>query len=291
MDSGTRAPSGSFREPQIEGGIDWVTWIDRSDHGAETAEAIAHAMVREHEPLGTKVRPFNLHGYEGWGTAHFRYGRRGHSGMIQCSGTGAAYAWTMLPSSTGRVTRLDVQITHYLSRSQPLYGMRFLRCSPRAARSSPSRSPRSGLSKDSTGLFLGTVGARTNSRYLRVYDKGVETRLHPPGHLWRTELEAKGTFAQRLWQDLQKAPDKAVWCLRSVAQQWSRSGRCWPLTSLVPTEGGIAVPKDPPSEIERTARWMRQTVVPVVERLCAAYGRDSVLRMLGLEQPPNDADA
>lgn len=130
--------------------------------------------------------------------------------------------------------------------------------------------------------MLGTVGDRTNARYLRVYDKGVESKVEKPGRLWRLELEAKRTLAPALWMDLLNSTDVEQWCFNSLAEQWKRSGCSWPLTASTRAGEGIAVPSEGPSDGERLARWVKQSVAPAIERLLKKHAASEVLSMMGL---------
>src|SRR5215207_826651 len=155
--------------------------------------------------------------------------------------------------------------------------------------SHPSKRPQVGLRTDTRGLVLGTVGDRTKARYLRVYDKGVESKVMESGRMWRLELEAKRTLAPALWTDLQKATDVREWCYNSLAEQWRRSGCAWPLTGSTRGGAGIAVPTAAPTDAVRLARWVKQSVAPAIERLRRAHSASEILSMMGLEGHHDDA--
>lgn len=269
-------------EPQREAGIDWITVVAAGGKQARKLEQLAYDVRHAKVDACAPEKPFRLMQYEGVQWPGVRVGRWGAKCLVQLSGWVADESWTLLPSYSGRVTRLDVQTTTLLSRSQPAFGMRFLR---RAAttRHHPQRlPPKIGKQRDNRGLFLGTVGKRTAPRYLRVYDKGIESNTDPAGLRWRVEVEAKATLAEELWKDLQKAKDVRQWCLDTCAEQWRLSGCCWPLGSSSRTGEPIRGPRPPASDAETLALWMRASVAPVVKRLLRVYSPAEVGRMIGL---------
>lgn len=272
-----------------DAGIDWVTYISRTRHAVAAIEGLGQQLRREHIEPSAKERPFNLCGYSGWQTSALRVGRRGHCAMMQLSGELASRCYTELRPYGGQPTRLDVQVTLELSQPQPRFGRRFLRPTRATKTSPPSTRPPTGLSTDSRGLFLGTVGARTSSRYLRLYDKGIELGTQPAGVLWRAELEAKGRLAQAMWAQLGSVENVRRWCYDSVADNWQRSGYGWPLSGPSQDAHGCRVPTAPPPDSQRLLRWLSMSVAPVIRRLLAQYSPEHLAWILGLPYPSDDA--
>lgn len=126
------------------------------------------------------------------------------------------------------------------------------------------------------------MGRRIDPRYLRVYDKGVETGTQPPGVLWRHELEAKGGLAEVLWNDLPAAPDLTTWCYATVEAQWKSSGCCWPLPASREPRPALKAPEKPPAAAVTLAAWLATSVAPTLPRVLAVYSPDELVRMLGL---------
>lgn len=261
-------------------GIDWVTYIARDKHAQARLSAMYHELVREFVDRSAKKKPFRCGGYQGCRIGALSLGQLGHSSMLQLSGEVAAKAATRLVSLGGQPTRLDVQMTLSLPTSQPLLYERFLSPSTRTTTPCPSRRPLIGWRMDTRGLALGTVGDRTKCRYLRVYDKGVESNLAPVGHLWRLELEAKKSLAPALWSDWQRAKDQEQWCYDTLSEQWRRSHVRWPLTESTRGVRGVVGSKAKPSDAANLARWARTSVAPALERLARTYSREQINAML-----------
>lgn len=273
-----------------EAGIDWVTFIAAGKDDAQHLERVAYGIKDDHVDVTAKRSEFRLKSYKGEQWPGVKIGRSGAKCLVQLSGATADASWIRLASCGGRVSRLDVQTTVSLSTSQPAYGMRFLRRAATTPSLPPRSQPKVGKSRDNRGLFLGTVGHRTDPRYGRVYDKGVEQRSALPGHIWRVEIEAKGTLSPRLWTDLLKAQDVRRWCLDTCAGQWRSSGLCWPLGKRSTSSGHIEAPRPDPGDDESKRAWLKSSVAPVVSRLLNKYSAQEVAGMLGLTLLPPHVD-
>lgn len=286
--------SGPVRESTTRrwtAGIDWVTYIARGRYAAPQLELIGREIQEEWGDPVDQEKPFRLARYEGWRTPAVRVGRSGASSLIQVSGEVGASAWTRLAHASGQPTRLDVQVSLALPVSQPRFYKRCLRRSMKTTSRSPSSLPSRCSRSDDRGLAFGTVGDRTKARYLRVYDKGVESKTAPPGVYWRIELEAKKALARKLWAQLLIQTDVQHWCYESVSAQWKASGCCWPLTDS--TRGVNAVSGYEPrvDDAQRLALWARTSVAPAMERLVRKYGRSAVVAMLNLGDPNDIPEA
>lgn len=278
-------PRNSDYEPElIEAGIDWITFIADSRVGRDEVAGLADEIRREDLDTGSPLHDWRWMGYTGWRTASIRLGWRSASACLQATGPSAGFIATRMRSFSGRVTRLDVQATATLSSSLPSFVTRCISPSTRNGRSPGPCRGRIGLSRDSTGLAIGTVGARTGPRYLRVYDKGVEQRSHPPGVRWRLEVEAKQSLAEGLWADFQSQKDVPAWCYESVESQWRASGSRWLLPRSSRQRSAVrAVAKRPPTAVELLA-WLRTTVAPTLPRVLKVYSAHELLGALGLHE-------
>lgn len=289
--NGQWASVGDSLTPRWEAGIDWLTYIADTPSEAARLCRIAVELRDETVDPAAKKRPFNLGGYSGWQQGSVRLGLRGHSALLQMSGTTADGHATRLASLSGRPTRLDVQTTWLLPTAQPSWWKRPLELSAQRRSLPPSRRPLIGSRTDTRGLRLGTVGDRTEARYLRVYDKGVETDTYPPGRLWRMELEAKGTLAPRLWDSLNEAQDRSQWCYHTLCAQWRLSGLRWPLPESTPPGYGITAPRKPLADSDALALWMVQSVRPAVARLLTTHSKAEIRRLLSLDDDDDMAGA
>lgn len=277
-----RNPNSEVGIESVESGVDWITHIAERKSDVEYVTALAEEVGREDAAAGSKQRSFSFMGYRGWHHARVRLGHSYGKALVQSSGSAAEYIATRLRSSSGRTTRLDVQATIRLSRPHSSFASRSISWSL-ASRSPKSESRiRRGFSSDSSGLAIGTVGPRTAPRYLRVYDKGVQSGTADPGVLWRLELEAKYGLAEALWQEFKTTEDPAPWCYGSLEAQWKSSDSPWLLPKSSDQRSALRAPKREPAPAVVLAGWLRTTVAPTLPRVLAVYSVGELLEVLGL---------
>jgi NADPH-dependent ferric siderophore reductase len=123
-----------------------------------------------------------------------------------------------------------------------------------------------------------------------VYDKGVEAKSHPPGEVWRAEVEAKQRLAPALWRSRLGTQDPEQWAYDTCAVQWRLAGFLWPLPKYSPEASRVVSDPKPPTDAERTAEWLRSSVRPAVERLKRVYTVTQLRQMLSLEDESPVAD-
>lgn len=267
---------------QLEAGVDWLTLMCDGDEEKSRAFAVVERCWEEDAAQGEKPRPWRWQGYQGWLTPSIRAGSMGGRLCVQTSGSQANTLWTRLASSGGRPTRLDVQTTVQLSSSEDAFGMRFLRRARTTHRRPPNSCPKISVAKDTDGLWLGTVGRRTAPRFVRVYDKGVETKTAPPGILWRVELEAKQQLAEALWTGIRQAKDSARFCLEQCRAHLTSAGCSWPSIVESDRRAPVRGPKPPPPTAASLLAWYKSGVAPTIPKVLAVYGMKAVLDALGL---------
>jgi hypothetical protein len=267
----------------VEAGIDWLTWVVREEKRDGVALQIGQRLVAEQEAKGSKVSAFSAEGYQGYQAEQCAYGWRKDTDYLRLSGNLAFLNWSAVSSASGHPTRIDVQCTLLLNRSDKRFGSQLLR--QRSAKEShpPGRSPKRTCLQDSKGAWLGTVGTRTSEHYLRVYDKGIEAGSHPQGTLWRIEVEAKQAHARELWKELLAADDRNEWYLSCVRRACRRSRCTWPpainAELLTPPVKEITVL---PS-VERCVAWLASSVRPCIQRILTVVDVEDILVALGLD--------
>lgn len=267
---------------QLYTGIDWITFMTSGFQDSKEVDAIADEAKERDLAEGSALKAFSFQGYHGWRTASVA---RGYTpeGSVLMSSSGAADAIAIqLAKCTGRVTRLDVQATCRLSIPRlDLDGRATSLLKSRRASSTQAPSLR-GRSWRSDGLRIGTVGKRTRHRYLRVYDKGTESRSDDAGRLWRLELEAKRGLADRLWSEYRETPDVRSWCYGSLEAQWKASGSFWPLPKSSERRCALGAGKRKEAPVAALLRWYQSSVAPTLPRAIRAAGIEEVIEALGL---------
>lgn len=269
---------------RLESGVDWITFITRGRNDSDEVDEIAEEIKQRDLEQGSALKPFYFQGYRGWRTASCSRGYTQEGSLLLSSSSAADDILTRLVSCTGQMTRLDVQVTCELSRSR-LGLERLATTRSTKSRQSPTRYPtRRGHSSWNDGSAIGMVGRRTKPRYIRCYDKGVESGTAAPGVKWRWEVEAKQGLADNLWRDYQTATDHRTWCYRSCESQWKRAGCSWhlPASSKLREAVGAGTKKEP--QAHSLAAWLRTTVAPTLPRVLAVYDVAQLLEILGLAE-------
>jgi len=263
-------------------GVDWIRWkVDRLGLVKSTLGRIKE-LQQEDANRASKVKPWRFQGYEGVATDSIRWGKRGGYLLWESSGDRAASTMAFMGRCGGYSLRLDLQTTLKYSSSLPDFGTSLMQYSP-GTTPTPRRSQTLlGVSTRTDGLWLGTVGRRTSRNYLRIYDKGVESRCAPPATLWRVELEAKYSHAQRLCQDHWNSLPDPKFCANYVASSLTRLGLHWPFSELGSSPVDVKLGKKEQTTAGTLAIWLTHTVRPTIPRLLTVFTVAEVLEMLSL---------
>jgi hypothetical protein len=269
---------------QRSAGIDWCTRILDEGAAIREGEALALRLMQESHERKEEPRRWSWMGFNGWMIPSLRVGWSRTSMCLQTSGEPAASIYPLLRRLPGRTTRLDVQTTVRLSRSERAFGTRFLRRVATTHRPPPQSSPIVQRTKGTDGLWLGRVGRRTGERFVRVYDKGVESGKADAGILWRVELEAKKGLAEELCRKVPEGEDAAEWCLSTCRAQLRSAGFCWPSVVSCGSGERVSAPAQPPAPAHTLIAWWRHSVAPTVPRVLEVYDVAAVLEALGLSE-------
>jgi hypothetical protein len=263
-------------------GIDWYRYIVSDVSEVPIAYERAMELQSQDYKAGSNVRRWSFQGFRGWQSDRIRHGQRGGQLLWECSGETAAGTMARMGSFSGHCSRIDLQTTLRLSSGQPAFGTSLLGSKLATIHRHRSNQTPTGLSVSSTGLWLGTVGRRTSPSYFRLYDKGVESKSAPPGHLWRLELEAKGAHSKALVCKHSQELTQPTWCARYLVSRWKSQGCLWPFEQFTDEPPDAAVLPKQTSTAGRLALWLTASVAPVIPRLLTVFTVAEVLEMLKL---------
>jgi hypothetical protein len=126
------------------------------------------------------------------------------------------------------------------------------------------------------------VGRRTARSYVRIYDKGVESNLAPPGIVWRIEVEAKQSHARELWQQNQSNLRRPEWCAQYSVESLISQGCSWPFGPFTEERLDVRLGRNERTTPTKLAAWLVLSVRPVIQRLLAVYSATELQTMLGL---------
>ena len=263
-------------------GIDWFRYIINAPSDSRPARERIDEIQQRDRAAGSKLRRWSFEGFRGFASDSIRWGERLGDLLWECSGETAAATMDRMGWSSGHCSRIDLQITWSLSSGQPALGTWLLGSKLATIPRRRSSQTPSGLSVSSTGLWLGTVGRRTSPSYYRLYDKGVELKSAPPGHVWRLELEAKGSHSKAIVCNYPEELKQPTWCAQYLVSRWKSLGCLWPYEQFTDAQLDPAVlPKSAPTA-SRLAFWLMTSVAPAVRRLLTVFTVAEVLEMLKL---------
>ena len=245
-------------------GIDWMTQT------AVDEEKSAFLMTRFKQlqvELGidpSEVKPWQGMGYKGWRFEGAACGvRSGNEAILILSGHIAKITTNPIPEVTGKVTRLDFQVTVELSEPDPMYAQRCYTVMD-DLQIMGGRKRAIKLIKSTTGSTL-YVGGRGSSVLLRLYDKSYQLGSPELGKYWRYEVEFKRDSAMRAWKLFHVKHLDDEYLTAVVWNEFDRRGlspRFKAGLRVSAIEVGARM-----SSVEGQLGWLRRCVAPVVVQL------------------------
>lgn len=265
-------------------GVDWFRWRCEERDASDDLQRVAEAIQAQDVAEGERAKKFAFDGCTGKRTPRVRWARSKSLTYVETSGEWCDTTWRLLPLSTGRLTRLDLQSTWTLSQPEPSFGMQsmLLEGMTRPPRL-PNGMPR-GLHLYQDGGWHGTVADRTAPEHFRLYDKGIQTRDHRAGVQWRLELEVKYRHAAEMGVRCLELLKDPTWCARYAISRWLHLGLCLPLPVDEQSLAAVRPSGRPQPTLEAQREWIRRTVSPVMSRMLMTTPVDELLTLLALDR-------
>jgi len=250
----------------VEVGVDWLTVTSKGLVGIQLLNDVAQEAVRASVGENKiEYQEFRAHGYLGWRTTTVNFGTRPDGAVCQFKGPIADTFFDELALEVYNVTRIDLQMTVYMSPYNPDYAhMQYLRVK--------ATTPEEGQRKytymvDLKGSDTLNVGSRQSEQYGRIYDKyGQSKRQWEYKNCYRFEVELKGDRAKQYAKALHKLENRNE-VIRDFVLAWFSERNV-----LVPelTPGNLssimAFSRDK-STVEKKLNWLRAQVAPTVQQL------------------------
>lgn len=285
-----------IRGTELHVGIDWLRMT-----GPEPSRVAVYRYLcgRFGQPVAAKGRYFYDSGFRFAGDLLFLFNVDVAGSQHFCveapggflAGLEAGGPFELLRDLDGfamNCTRLDLRVDHRGQDirliQQMIEGCR--RGELTGARTWEERKPYTGGTISGFGCNVGRRGKNGSGRYVRVYDKGLETKTGPIGQWVRFEAELSSGCAAKAGGDLVGAEDAyaavleiAYGCLdfreANGRASLERRPRCpWWVDVLESVEPRrIRAERSKPS-IDATAKWLRTQVSPVLCALADATDRD-----------------
>lgn len=201
----------------------------------------------------------------------------------------------------GRVSRIDLAADAFHSRRVGLIDSVIDSCGRGELCGARSWSPRlsyTGQEVDGYGVTIGKRGNHGSGRYVRVYDKGLESGEKPRGQWERFEVEFSGDCAAEVGIDLFGEDDgrwdKRAWDRLNGALSFRKNTGdqhlvrrefvAWWSSWTSGTRPTATVHKRAERNLDRFRRWLSETVLPTVARLSLETGEGlgaTVERLVG----------
>lgn len=178
-------------------GVDYLRLTAQDHKPFEDWHGLLFAERLAEERAGRRAHVRGMLGYYGQVGQHFFVGRNESGCMVQVSGVLAHQLFRALSHSGGRASRVDVQVSKFVSESPDAYLHRAF-VYAEAASKKVGHPPSIELRDSNSGAKMLTIGSRESELYGRVYDKGKESKDANWDGYVRWEVEVKGKQAADL---------------------------------------------------------------------------------------------
>lgn len=266
-------------------GVDYVTASCNEKSAASRIRVFAETWLGAEHSAGNELREWSSFGYTGLSAGAVTFGVRPDSCLVRVTGSMAqSKAQTILRFATN-CSRIDFQTTVRLKCRTYKLAERTERV---ARRFQQRRGRRSGvrLVRDSLSGNTTYIGRRVSERFIRVYDKGAESRLPELEGCWRAEVQFNKDLAWTRAKQLRSKQCSVEWVSAIVELEMARQGIAWP--ALFPTEQQLAqLVSEPKSRTtaDRKMKWLREQVGPTCRDLLKWVSREEIVDALGLSGP------
>ena len=266
-------------------GVDYLTVTAREQTRVDLLRAQSFALAEVEMSLGFRGRPWSMSGYEGFKCGGLEYGERYDGCIVRLHDTPAQSHWRRFYEHCDNCTRIDLQATFNLD--QPVTAM--LRSHLREMRLRDRKrkgKPQTALHVSRDGGITIDSGYRGSDRFLRIYDKGVQSGVVQYLNCIRYEAELKNRQAQMtaFWLFGLSSEHSSV-ALYVLALSSERGATPGTLSKDFYSTASRDAPKMPArlSDDVKAREWLRKSVRPTVRYLASVDGSDSVRRLLGID--------
>lgn len=273
----------------LEVGCDYITATTTAPRSASSLDAFGGWVVEEEGARGEKVRPWRFSQYHGLTTGSASFGRRPDGGIIRFSSRVADEYWQQAKSLATNVSRLDVQATVVGPRN-PTETLNTHLKEVRYASRSRGKKVVFKYHGGPNGLESMDVGSRTSDRYLRIYDKHVQSGLDHYKGAVRYEIEFKNRLAWEQATFLEGVEAYEAWIRKWIFELATvRSLQLVRERWLSPLADGSLTgnsSRSPPrlGRLDKKLSWARFCLRGMVQEFKAVGRLGELLEALGVDQ-------
>lgn len=244
-------------------------------------EIIPQLQVAE-QAFGYGVVPFRLSTMKGRAVGRVAYAQSDTHHLVEFRGAMAQQVYQHYLPVDAKCRRLDMAYTVWLPIHDDTAARRCFYAAEaywqREGRTLGRKPPVLYRSAGGDTLYL---GSRTSRRYLRIYNKWLQSGDEQYRNAWRFEIECKGDLAHIIWQRIQAGEtieSIAMHEIQYMLKSWSiqlPDYEAYGLRTKVPT-----VKRNP--QIDGKLAWLSKQVRPVVQKLIEMGYADEVQEALNI---------
>jgi Putative phage replication protein RstA len=269
----------------MEVGCDYITATTRDDSSNALLGSFGHYLLRDAVSRGAKRHCSRTLGYTTAYAEGVSIGRRDDGWCLRASGATAREHWFQIQDLADNITRFDVQCT-VRGRLEPCAVLL------KVWQANPGQTSGDGR-RSEVKMVVGRHGAQTiyvasrqSERFLRIYDKYVESRDEWYRGAVRWELELKGDAAMRYCSTVAAIDDQEhdmaamlfTFC-KSRLRICPSAGRLrWSAVDRTLRDHS----REPAADCMRTLRYLTKSVKPCIDRLKAAGYEKEIRQILDL---------
>jgi len=266
-------------EKIIDCGVDYLTTTTTEPERARLLLVQADSLISQERRRGFFVKGWSMSGYSGFSCGRVQAGERHDGAIVRLSSEMADTHWWQLFQTTGRASRIDIQVTCRMS-DNPTQNI--LRLSEDAHRFYCGRrdGPKLTLWTDNNDGATLYVGSRSSDYYFRAYNKESESSLEEYERCVRLELEVKHRASVPLINWLSDGESVHNRIKDRIAGYMDQHGI---LHNLADCSSGFACESQSRApDCLKSLEWLRTQVKPTVQRLLECNMENAVRDALGL---------
>ena len=265
----------------ISTGVDYVTATQILSGGRPQLQTLVSRWLASERDAGNDIREFNSHGYHGLAAGSVAAGTNGTRFLVKLAGAEAQAHAADLIEHADSISRLDLQTTVRLTHCPLSFAERIERAALRHKHKHQLKFDVDLRRHDRRGKTV-YLGARSSERFIRIYDKGAESRLPELAQCWRAECEFHKPLSMSRATQICKMGFDDAWVSQVVSWELCRRGVRWPqLLDGAVTEQPSQTNRKRTDAAARVA-WLRTQVRPTIEKLRGAGFMDQCLDALGI---------
>lgn len=266
----------------MESQLDWLTATCSAAGDQMAFLRLGESLVEQEHERGNTRRLFAQLGYRGSHAGRASYGCRADGSIISLSGDLAATAFDGVYPIATHVSRVDVAVTVVLN--PPVLDIE-TECFD-GARLAPAHEGRDAATtlirnRDGSASFM--LGKRSSERFLRVYNKDIESGEARYRGAHRYEVELKAHQAGEVARCVHLAADRPGW-VQSFVHAHCTSRGVLPVFASV-GDASLVPGFRRQTDIDGSLRWITASVAPSVRRILAANRATDLVAALGLDSP------